>query len=130
MKKEKVKKVKVVEVERLEKSDMVTEDRKEVFSLAKEALDLNKKIEKMKLSLSYPINKLITIKEKLARDFEELNIPSIIVDKKGLVTLVNSQSAARLDEKKIAAKLGVKNLDEFKIPGKPISFIKVSNTKK
>jgi hypothetical protein len=116
-------------IERLEKSDMDTKGKKEAYALSVLAFKAIKKIDAIKLKLALPEAELTAIKEKLKREFSELEMKSLEIPNSGLVTLVDSISAGKLDEKKIAKLLKVKDLKEFKIPGKQFSFIKISPEK-
>ncbi len=121
-----------MEKERLTKSQMDSKDKKEAFALATEALRLTRKIALLKEKLEEPEAELSAIKTKLARELADLDMTSLVIETaklEGVVTLVNSKTAAKLDEQAVAERLGLPDLKEFKVPGNPYTFVKVTPKK-
>jgi len=98
---------------------------KDLQKIADLALQVSIKIKEIHESQIAPLEGLLAAyKEQLAEEMQKHGITRVDGEM-GYIKWVDSKSSATLDQVAIAKKLGVANLNEFKIPGKQFSYVKL-----
>lgn len=109
------------------KKAVVSSVPKSLLSLVRKAVSVKASLVKLQESkVAVLEERLAGITAKLMRDMKAAGVTNVTLENNlGYATMFQQKAPSRLDEKAVAAKLGVADLSEFKVSGKESTRIKV-----